>query len=297
MRIFSDESIVKKQALLFCAHAYSICAFREFKRIFRAAEPLGPCLVLWDRAGNARHRSQIARFPRYVFDLQSLSVLNIPFFRESGVTPGSTHFPLIQYALDHPCDHYWFIEYDVRFKGAWRLLFERIKNADDDFIATHVHRYSDESKSWHWWSALAHPTDTVPDRLKIRSFNPIFRISHQALMFIKSAHEQGWVGHQELLLATLLDRAGFKLRDFGGVGEFAAPPDRNRFYLNYRPDRKIMSGSTVRWDPPHYFVWHRPNNKLYHPVKMTLSWKMKEAVRKIKRRMRLKPYFYSTGAK
>lgn len=288
---------VNNQAILFCAHTYRKAAFLEFKRIFRAAESMGPCLVLWDRSGSPRHQHKVSRFPRHEFDLQSLSSLKLPLLCESNITPGCVHFPLIQYAHAHPFEYYWLIEHDVRFTGNWSLLFDYFESADDDLIGTHIERHTTLSSQWYWWSSLTHPTKKIPDTQKLRCFMPIYRISLRALLYIERMHKQGWVGHMELLIPTLLAQGGFKLRDFGGVGEFVGPADRNRFYLDYGWDQETMQKGTMRWQPPHYFVWYKPNNKLYHPVKLTLPYKKKKAIKRIIRSSGLLSYFPKSRTK
>ena len=233
---------------------------------------MGPSIILWDRSGGERHRRKISRFDRYEFDLHSVSALGLPFLIESKLIPGSIHLPLIQFARSHQFAHYWFIEYDVRFTGDWKKLFEYFEGSNADFLSSHVMRYSNLPK-WFWWKSLSHRRESVADAKKIRSFNPIFRISHQALRYIDNAQKNGWVGHNEVLIATLLHQAGFKIRDFGGIGEFVAAADHNRFYLDSGPvpHRDMVVKGSLRFRPAYRFVWFRPRNKLYHPVKWSFQ--------------------------
>ena len=75
---------------------------------------------------------------------------------------------------------------------------------------------------------------------RIRSFNPIYRISGKALAHIHRALSEKWIGHHEVLLPTLLYHQGFRLLDFGGEGEFVADGGENLFYTS---DRSNLSGS------------------------------------------------------
>lgn len=255
------------QVFLFGAHTFSVSAFREFKRIRHAAGDQDNCLILWDKSGNSLYGNQISQLPRYEFDLKSVSELGLKFFRRSKLQPGNVHFPLIQYSRSHPSEYYWFIEHDVRFTGDWQLIFDYFKLSNADYITSYLTRYKDHPR-WTWWNALSHPTEKVSNSQKIRSFNPIFRISHRALKYIESKQKQGWVGHQELLIPTLLHGAGFSLRDIGGSGAFVEPQDRNRFYYDPGPDpvRDFRATGSIRWQPPYRVAWHKPKNKLYHPV-------------------------------
>ena len=39
--------------------------------------------------------------------------------------PGSCHFPVLKFYLDHPYySYYWLIEYDVEFTGSWNTLMD-----------------------------------------------------------------------------------------------------------------------------------------------------------------------------
>ena len=263
---------MKKSAFLFCAHIYLRSAFREFGRIANAAASFGPYLLLWDRSGNKRYGDKVSRLPKYEFDIDSVSALGLPFFRESKLIPGSMHLPLIQFARANQFDYYWFIEYDVRFTGDWQALFQHFEQSDADFIASHIMRYSN-LPSWFWWKSLSHPKEGITNAEKLRSYNPIYRISWRALQHIDRMQKKGWVGHNEVLIPTLLHHAGFKLRDFGGIGEFVETADYNRFYLDPgpEPDHNVTDGGSFRYHPPCHFMWFRPRNKLYHPVKGNIS--------------------------
>jgi hypothetical protein len=260
------------EAVLFAAHVHARAPFREFSRIRAAVEGNADALVLWDQAGNARHGRKIATLPRYEFDRERLLELGFPLLRPRRMLPGSTHFPLLQFARERPYDFYWFIEHDVRFTGDWRVLFEHFEGSGEDFISCRLSRLAAEP-DWDWWDSLTHPGEEVPREGLLRSFNPIYRISKRAVRHIDEMHRQGWRGHHELLLPTLLERGGFTLRDFGGTGPLVHPNDHNRFYLE--PERADGRSpwwgiGSMRWRPHFFGLWWRPRNKLFHPVSASL---------------------------
>lgn len=82
-----------------------------------------------------------------------------------------------------------------------------------------------------WWDTLKFNSAPQSDAFKIRSFNPLFRISNEALRFIDQSLLQGWEGHYEVLLPTLLKTAGFSIAEFGGSGPYVLPGCENKFYL------------------------------------------------------------------
>jgi hypothetical protein len=202
----------------------------------------------------------------YPFTFESLIALNYTPIKNA-IVPGSTHFPVLQYFREFPkFRYYWVIEDDVRYTGDWRHFFSFFNAYDHDLITSHIRRFEDEP-DWPWWNSLSHNGEKVsrPDRL--RSFNPIYRISGRALSFIHDALSQKWIGHHEVLMPTLLNDNGYTLLDFGGEGDFVASGNTNKFYTSGQLDRRgSLREGTMRFRP----VWKSSGdqkNKLYHPVK------------------------------
>lgn len=187
----------------------------------------------------------------------SIELLNSALQYRAGipqVVPGYAHAPVILFALRHPgYDTFWVIEYDVHFEGKWRRFFDSTANESADLLTTRVRTYRDEP-DWDWWNSLHHPTKEIPLTERVASFNPIYRISRPALLHLHKAHLEGWTGHNEVLLATLLLDGGFRVADLNGTGPYGgqiADP--------------LYSLRTMRWRPPQ---WHTPEpNMLHHPVK------------------------------
>ncbi|HKJ40818.1 MAG TPA: hypothetical protein VKA27_01945, partial [Sunxiuqinia sp.] len=143
-------------------------------------------------------------------------------------------------------DYYWCVEDDVRFSGDWRVLFKAFESIDSDFISSYI-RTSNQEPHWPWWHALANPYQVIDFKDRVKSFNPIYRISKAALSFIHDALLSGWCGHHEILFPTLLFEAGFDVADFGGTGKFVRKGFENKFYFE-----QISKGSTTgtfRWRP------------------------------------------------
>jgi hypothetical protein len=90
----------------------------------------------------------------------------------------------------------------------------------------------------------------------VKSFNPIYRISHSALSFIHKSLLNQWCGHHEVLLPTLLYHNHYSMMDFGGRGQFIPSGFKNKFYTS----------DTLRWRPVFEKAGDK-KNKLYHPVK------------------------------
>ncbi len=206
---------------------------------------------------------------------------------------GHTDLIALHFFRTHPTyDHYWFIEYDVRFSGSWPYLFTAFQASNADFLGSSIRRASDDV-GWMHWPTL-HPPESVgalPAHDRLCSFMPILRISRRGLEAIDRAYRVGWTGHCEATWPTILNRAGYTLEDFGGDGEFVRPENRNRFYTNTPADANLAPGSLVfrpaRWLPG------RGRNKLWHPVK-PLRPKLREDARHIW--VTLKPYLHKNKA-
>lgn len=178
-------------------------------------------------------------------------------FSGNGLYPGSCHLPLL---LFHECHrgeytHIWFIEYDVRFNGAWHTLMDDVhKNLFEyDLLSTRVCRYKDD-KSWPWWRT-SNGTSLKAESC-VRSFNPISRYSSRALDHISEMTKE-WKSHSELIIPTSLDLCGYKVGDFGGYGEFVPKGYEGKYYddttMRFRPS--ITDEEMTRPDI------------LYHPIK------------------------------
>jgi len=226
-------------------------------------EGLGDSFILYHRRSGRPVPRAVSRSPHYVVDDYRLEKLG--YYEPSfSLIPGRTHFPLLCFRQDHPYLFYWYIECDVRFRGAWGDLFRYFENSDEDLLTCHLRRYADEP-AWSWWNSMSHENETIARKDCIRSFNTVCRFSGRALEHVDRMHRAGWRGHQEVLVPTLLQRAGFTIRDLGGRGEFVAPGDEDRFYLDATGPQ--LRDGTMRYRPPHVFLSRVPKGKLAHPVK------------------------------
>lgn len=182
--------------------------------------------------------------------------------------PGNNHFPLLKFYQENPYyDFYWLIEDDVHYNGNWSDFFYFfLKFSSTDFISSHIHDFH-ETPNWFWWNTLAHSSKEILLKNKVRSFNPIYRLSNRALAYLHNQLIDGWKGHHEVLIPTLLKQGGFKIQDFGGTGQYVAADCINRFYrmIEINQLEKLVS-SSMRFKPNvnHSEITER---LLYHPVK------------------------------
>jgi hypothetical protein len=256
--------MTQKIAYLFLTDKDSEAAIQAFENIRSSIAPSGRAHVLFHhKLGDISPLLQ--KYTPFVFTDESLMKLRyIPI--HTNIVPGSNHFPVLQFYLECPdFEYYWIIEDDVHFSGEWKYFFDFFNLCKHDFISAHLRSYSEEPE-WFWWTALIHSTHSIPMDKRIRSFNPIYRISAKALQFIHNALINKWAGHHEVLLPTLLYYNQFRLLDFGGQGNFVPKNNNNRFYTSASDPKGDLNEGTMRYRP----VWNEPGeekNKLYHPVK------------------------------
>jgi hypothetical protein len=251
------------QVFLLLSHDASKRIVKEYRGIRKATEGIGTAVFLH----HARHNNipiRLKEHSHYLFSDESLSALGYPV--TGSWTFAHAYFPLLQFFRDNPdFDYYWVIEYDVRFSGDWRFFFEFFIPIDGDFLTCHIRTHADEP-DWFFWP-LHHPEKSIPISERLRSFNTIYRVSKSSLFFLDHALRDGWCGHQEVLIPTLLYHNGFTIKDFGGTGSFTPQGMENRFYTSPESDgRGGLTSGTMRFRPCHWRVGLQ-RNKLYHPIK------------------------------
>jgi len=257
------------KAILFISHLVSPSICWTFRRLSRLHSASYDAIWLYDNSG-ASTPWPVRTTKHHTFSADHL--INEAYSFAAGHSLSSnTHFPVISFhEASTEYTHYWVIEHDVRFTGDWAVLFDSFEENDADFLTASVSRYAN-AQEFVFWDSLSHPSAQIPKHKRIRSFNPIYRISAEALDFIIDAHRNGWSGHQEVLLPTLLHKNGFTVEDFGGEGEFAPDDRRNVWYTSRNLNNfGVPDGGTHRFRPRFWKAGSRPNT-IYHPVK-PVSW-------------------------
>ena len=178
---------------------------------------------------------------------------------------GNAELPVLLFYANHPgYEHFWIVEYDVRYSGSWRRFFGAFDDNDADLLGTSLIRYAD-FPGWSHWRTLAIPTLSPNDPDRLRGFFPVFRISNHALACLHELYRDGWAGHMETLMPTALYRSGLRIEDIGGDGEFVEPNNINRYYNNNRLTNELSPGTFV-YRPIRAAAGAHPD-KLWHPVK------------------------------
>lgn len=190
----------------------------------------------------------------FVFTSDVLKELGYTPIERGKLMPGSNHFPLLKfYKENQGYDYYWLVEDDVRFSGEWKDFFGSFASCTSDFLSSVIETKA-ENPTWYWWTSLKTGNEVIAEEKQLKSFNPIYRLSSQALVCIDAHLRIGWMGHYEVLLPTLLYNKGFLLEDFGGEGTFVRPENNAKFY----DDTSMRIAPVLPDDRKNY---------LFHPVK------------------------------
>lgn len=190
----------------------------------------------------------------FVFTSDVLKELGYTPIERGKLVPGSNHFPLLKfYKENQGYDYYWLVEDDVRFSGEWKDFFGSFASCTSDFLSSVIETKA-ENPTCYWWTSLKTGNEVIAEEKLLKSFNPIYRLSSQALVCIDAHLRIGWMGHYEVLLPTLLYNKGFLLEDFGGEGTFVRPENNAKFY----DDTSMRIAPVLPDDRKNY---------LFHPVK------------------------------
>lgn len=245
-----------KQAILFLSNKSSSSIMNNFNMLLPVQNMEFDCFFLYHKQEDILPK-EIKSTNHYVFTSDILHELGYTPLQEN-LLPGSNHFPLLKFYLDNlEYDYYWMIEDDVIFTGNWKYFFNTFANDSIDFISTNIKKYTKFSQ-WYWWNSLVTGKEEISDTSKIRSFNPIYRLSNRALACINEALRKKWSGHHEVLIPTLLYHRGYTIADIGGKGPFVVKGKENKFY----------NEETLSYLPLE--LGNRPNT-IYHPIKEKIT--------------------------
>ncbi len=287
----------KKSAILFLTHVKNKNIDDQLAKLFSECSDRFDVFALCDNTEGKFNRHK--RDNRYfLFDVSQMIELgysgkstpvamrgpeqNDPHHRRFHFDPANVDLPVLLFFKKHPeYDHYWTIEYDVRFTGRWDAFFSSFEANDADLLGTTLTR-REKVPDWHYWPSLDLAGMAVEKDRHIRGFFPIYRLSRRALAQLDRDYRTGVKGHFECLVPTLLSHAGMTVEDIGGDGEFVRPGGANRFYRN-TPAQGYLGPGTFVFRP----IMERPGkepNMLWHPVKASPLWKT--TLRRVRRAMR-----------
>ena len=245
---------IKDSVILIATHGACKNLFDTYSRISSATSTYAETYILYHKKNNYL-REGLNELNTHVFTDEILYNLNYTPLTNT-LIPGNNHFSLLHFFLNYPnYKFYWYLEDDVDFNGSWDYMFNIFSKFKHDFISSYIDIFKN-SPEWRWWDTLKCSKGCISIDDRVKSFNPIYRISFQALSFIDQRLKNGYCGHHEVLLPSLLNYHNFKIMDFGGEGCFVPPSFKNMFYTD----------ETFRWRPA-FEKLGTLTNMIYHPIK------------------------------
>ena len=148
------------------------------------------------------------------------------------------------------CD-IWLVDPHVHLDQDWNEFQSKFAGCQADLLATEV-RTRSEDPQWHRWSSLINIKGHARCGVEVAALLPLSRLSRRAVEAIFRGMEEGWTGHPEVLIPTLVSDAGLKIEDVGGDGSFTPEGREGRWY-----DRR-----TWHWCGPVEYV----SGMLHFPV-------------------------------
>ena len=243
-----------KQVILFLTTKANEWALNAFYALEQSMQGDADVYLAYHRRGGvvpaALHRIK----KLFVFTSDILNDLKYSPIEKDKLDAENNRFPILSFFKEHAeYDYYWLIEDDVRFSGEWKGFFANFASNTADFLTSSIEYKSLDSQEDRWFN-LKTGNERLPEKEILKSFNPIYRLSNQAVNCVDVHLRKGWMGHNEVLLSTLLHSKGFLIEGFGGDGPFVKTGNDSKYY-----DLTSMGIEPVLPDTR--------RNYLFHPVK------------------------------
>ncbi len=257
-----------RTALLFQTHYFDRALARQFARLQRQLPDDFDAHVLVHLPPGAAVPHRLADVPHHIARTDELAVAAYPrkrFDTAAGLWAGG-HVDLIvlHFTRAHPdYAQYWVVEYDVRYSGSWRRLFEDLRQQPADLLAPALRARSDDA-AWAWWNGFAPAAPLAVDQ-QLCCFMPIFRVSRAGVAAVDAAWRAGWAGHSEAVWPSAIHAAGLVVAEPGGNGRFTPEALRGR-HFSCAPTSLMLAPGTLLFKPPLYRMGSR-RDMLWHPVK------------------------------
>ncbi|MNK33273.1 Core-2/I-Branching enzyme [compost metagenome] len=202
----------RKQAILYMINHTDENLLSKYHELLWQAESFGEVKLLVYKTDERQIKHEINCIIPFVFTNSILTDMGYFPFGET-LSPSNKHFPLFKFYVKNPdCDYYWIINDQVRPPQGWDNFFDPLMEETGDFLSCNLKEFS-EDPTWYGWQNISYKQRTVPDGIKVRSFSSIYRISNSAMEFLHHCLSNGWIGHHEVLVPTLLKKGGFSIVD------------------------------------------------------------------------------------
>jgi len=257
----------KKLAVIFQTTLLDKKNLKLYRKLQKGVEGVGDVFFLFDQEnGVNRLKGDEEEVKVHSFGISEILKMGFSMMSDR-LIPGNVFFAHIHFYEAHPeYDYYWLVEDDVRYSGNWATFFDTFSGYKHDFVSTNLFDY-DQHPDWYWWHEFSHPTKRVELNERLRSFDPIYRMSNRAFRYFAEELRTGWRGHYEQLIPTLLRlRPELTMMDMGNDGSFTPPELKNKVYKSFPTNDGSGPGATFYFRPIRYFYGAKKNH-IYHPVK------------------------------
>ncbi|MBP1617163.1 MAG: glycosyl transferase family 2 [Bacteroidetes bacterium] len=234
------KRIKRGSAFLFVSYVFNDDVLQRYKLLSNQIDNAGNVFLLlqMDKNNSFLEPKDILF---YFFNDDTLDSLDYePLFET--IIPGSNHFPMMQFYIDYPdYEYYWVIESNIIYTGNWLDLFKKMPYPCVDFLSPQITNFK-EDPCWYWWDSLFMKEKLIKKQDRIKSFNPIFRISNKALGFLDTflKGRENW-GHHELLIPTVLYHNGYIISDFREKVRFVPHDYENKYNLSL----EVQTGNDI----------------------------------------------------
>ncbi len=252
-----------KTAIAYITHIYNEEIEKNLLELKNCTQDFATLYIIYqDGSFQASIPSGIGEFK---FSLKELNLMGCSPFG-CNITDGNSHLIMLDFFRCHDgYDHYWFIEYDVRFNGNWKDFFSFFKDKCEDFVTAHVCD-APQKPTWPHWNSISLVNLSIKREDRLSSFNPICRLSNRAMDLLEERCHLGDFGHLEVLLPTLFKYYHLQIADFGGTGKYTYVGYPNLFYMD-NPQVAGLDRCTHRYRPVYLKEDICLPDNIYHPVK------------------------------
>lgn len=155
--------------------------------------------------------------------------------------------------------HYWYVEYDVLFKGDSSVFFDDMTQnfSDYDFLSQNILHFYEVP--WFPLFCINNKYTSIDKYRQLKSFDALCRFSHKALECIWDSMNSGNNTHFEIMWPTSCYENDLEIGTFDGLFMYKLDDS----YFNKYTNIYCFNGDSVNYN----FIVPTSSTKIYHPVK------------------------------
>ena len=157
-----------------------------------------------------------------IFDFEEESAHPEPLTGGFSPWTGANDLRVLKYyETNSDSDYYWGVQANTRITGEFSEFAKCCAESNADLLCPELSTWNKAHPDWHTWVDCERNGFMVPAEERIHGRFPLFRLSNRALQVLKD-QRNGWIGHFEIVLPTLLAAEGLRIQTFTDIG-FEAP--------------------------------------------------------------------------